>query len=902
MRQGTKAALLGGVAVFSILSAGAVAAQSAPSPTASQSAPNIDQAPGAEPAATDDSASQVQEIVVTAERRVQNLQDYAGVAQAFSDQDLQAVGVDDIESLQVLVPGLNVANQEGNVEIFIRGVGTSNNTELGDPSAATHFNGVYLPRPRGVGGLFFDLARVEVAKGPQGTLRGRNAVAGTLNIVPQAPKLGVTEGFAQIEAGTYAAQGFEGAVNLPVGETSALRLAAFSNRRDSTYDNVGLDQSLDPAGEEEQFSGRATFLYQPNDRLKVVVLADYEKEGGTGYPGTNIRGALVGGGEPDDFELRENLYRGTQGDVDNEGWGIALQASYDLGFGVVEYLGSRRFLDFTQTNASNEGVVTSTFGADDVDYDSFSSVYWLTRSWSNVHELRLASPADSDVIWSAGAFYFEETQDVGFLSVADNGLFYSGTEFTAPEVDSKSTAIYADVTYPLTDQFRLKGGLRYTEEEKYRFGVGGNYALGLGSANFDCCFSTRFGTPGFRPNFLNRPDGGYIAPTTPAQTANYFSFAFIPGSRDTILQQIAGVANGTRPNGTCIDTPDTDPNGNQTCPANGQHSFFQLTGPAQQEGEYSDKFTDYRVGFEYDLSERNLVYGTVSTGHKSGGFNDTVTVNNLPVSPTFDPEVLTMYEIGTKNSVDLYGRRADLNANVFYYDYKDQVFPTLVALGGTGTAAGFSQQNVNVGDSTIFGVELEGRFSLPADMRLDLIFSYLDATVDKGALFDTRAQDFGPNTPTYKVDIAGNELPLVSEFNLNAHLQQELQLFGGDVDWHILANYRSSYFTNIYNEDPVVNGAAPALTGQTIDPSSPPAGLTSVAARQAGFWGKQDGWVQVNLGAGYQPADGRWRVEAFVNNLFDETVVEKQLVSNTNVNLFFLNQPRTAGARLRVNF
>jgi len=142
----------------------------------------------------------------------------------------------------------------------------------------------------------------------------------------------------------------------------------------------------------------------------------------------------------------------------------------------------------------------------------------------------------------------------------------------------------------------------------------------------------------------------------------------------------------------------------------------------------------------------------------------------------------------------------------------------------------------------------------------------------------------------------------VSKYNLNAHLQQRLPLLGGQADWHILVNYRSSYFLNVYNEDPVLNGAPAALAGTTVNPDSPPAGVTSVDARQAGFWARQDGAVTFNLGAGFEPAGGRFRLEAYANNIFDETIIQKQLVANTNVNIFFLNQPRSFGARLRVDF
>ncbi|QBX37695.1 TonB-dependent receptor [Brevundimonas sp. S30B] len=873
-------------------------------------------------AAEQEATTQVGDIVVTAERRQQNLQDYAGVAQSITGETLRAVGIDQIEDLQSAVPGLSISNQEGNVQIYIRGVGTANNTELGDPSAATHLNGVYLPRPRGLGGMFFDLARVEIAKGPQGTLRGRNAVAGTLNIIPNMPRLGSREGFVQGEVGTLDTTGFEAAVNLPIGDTQAVRLAVYGMDKGTAYENVGNDSSLKPTGIQELFSARATYLYEPNDRFRVTLMGDYASERGTGYPATNIRNGLVNGGTPDQLELREVLFRGPQGLVENDNWGLALNASYDLGAVVLEYIASRRSVDYYQVNAANEGVVRPGYGAADVDYDNFGTQYWLTLSKSDIHELRLSSSPDSRAVWSTGLFYFKEDQEVGFLSVVDKGLFYSGTEFTFPEVKSESFAAYFDVTYPVTDQLRVKGGFRYTDESKSRRGVGGNWSLGLGSEGFGCCFTTRLGTEGFRPIFRGRASYEAPAPGDKAAAAQYFLGAFRPGARDTFLEQIAGVADGSRPNGTCVDRPDTQPDyGGQVCPANGQHSFFEISAPGEQVGSYEDSFSDYRVGFEYDFTSDNLFYGAISTGHKSGGFNDTITINGVQTAPTFAPEAVTLYELGTKNTFRLDTGRIDVNANVFYYDYSDQVFQTLVSLGvgPGGSSAGFSQQNINVAQSTIKGFELETRFDLPWGMRLDLIGAYIDAKADSGALTDTRGTDYGDGTPNFNIDIAGNDLPNVSKVNLNAHLQKTTELMGGRADFHLLANYRSSYQLNIYNELPVIqfvdrptDPAAQAaydafkasVAGTTINPTAPLASpfLRSTDARDGGFWARQGGYVTVNLGAGWEPASGRYRVEAYVNNLFDKTVVEKQLVSDEVVNVLFLNQPRTMGVRLRANF
>ena len=129
-------------------------------------------------------------------------------------------------ALPILVPGLQIGVQEGNTEVYIRGVGSDNNTELGDEAVAIHLDGVYLPRPRGVGSMFFDVERVEVNSGPQGTVRGRNAMGGAVNIVSKRPKLEEFGADAEATFGTFAQRRYQGMVNIPIGKALAVRAAA----------------------------------------------------------------------------------------------------------------------------------------------------------------------------------------------------------------------------------------------------------------------------------------------------------------------------------------------------------------------------------------------------------------------------------------------------------------------------------------------------------------------------------------------------------------------------------------------------------------------------------------------------------------------------------------------------
>ena len=855
-------------------------------PLHAQSAP----ATAAPSEATEDDGSDV--IIVTANRREENLQEVAGVVQALDADQLRQDGIVELRQLQAAVPGLSIANQEGNVEIFIRGVGSSNNTELGDPGAAPHLNGTYIPRPRGLGLMFYDLERVEVNKGPQGTLYGRNALAGTLNIITAKPRLGEFSGYAQAEIANRSSYGAEGAINIPLGDTLAVRAAGYYVDRDYGFRNVSTDEQasqLKPAGLEENYAGRLSMLWEPDDRLSVSVVGDYGKETGTGYPGANIFGAVTATGlRPDKLNLKDVVYRGMQGDMENELWGIQGKLSYDFGTFTGELTGSYRSVDFYQANASSEGIDYPGRDLDNFQYDNFSNNFWQTRSQSQVYEARLSANEDQRFRWNLGGFYFKEDQAVGYMAVADRGYCcYSGTEFTMPDVNGESFAFFGDGTYDITDRLRVFGGLRYTEEKKSRYGIGGNWALTLGGEDFACCFATRLGTEGFRPNLLDRPNFNVSAIDTLQGRAQFLIEGIrSPGLRDTLIQQIGAIADGTNPNGTCIDRPDID-NGFVDCPAGfgGGFSFVELTIPDQQIGQAKFDFVDWRAGLEFDIGPDSMLYAKVSTGHKSGGFNDSFNGSTIPEA--FSPEKLVVYEIGSRNSFDAFGRRAIFNLTGFYYDYSDQVFQDLTCINLDETQAppvcnGYSLVNRNIGASRIYGAEAELRLKLPAHYALDLNAAYLDTKVTEGVVADARAQDFDAGGQSPLVSLVGNRLPLASKMNLSARLSQWFDIGSGRFDWQALLNYRSSFFLSQFNEDDIV-----FLDG------------TRQSALDAGFPDRQNGFVTLNLGAGY--TIGNFRLEAWASNFLNEEISQKALVGSS-LNIRFLNDARTYGLRARVNF
>ena len=266
----------------------------------------------------------------------------------FSGDELKKRGIQNISDLNDVLPGLTVANNGANREVWIRGIGSSNNTELGDPAAATHWDGVYLPRPSGIGSAFFDIQRVEVNVGPQGTLRGRNATAGSVNVITWKPGLGVWDAELEGEYGNYNQKVVRGMLNVPIGETAALRLSGMGLSHDSYYKNVGPVRDIDVAEAEDNIAGRAQILWEPSDRWRFLIAGDYMHETGTGWTGTNYANPLGNGIDPERHQgsarrRRPRLHPGSRHQALRAS---VVEITYDAGPFKIDYVGSYRHVDF----------------------------------------------------------------------------------------------------------------------------------------------------------------------------------------------------------------------------------------------------------------------------------------------------------------------------------------------------------------------------------------------------------------------------------------------------------------------------------------------------------------------------------------------------------------------------
>ena len=215
------------------------------------------------------------------------MQDTPLAVTAFGQRELDKAQVKDLSTLQSLVPNLTVEQHgdSGGVHVFLRGIGSTNHTELGDPAVAFHVDGIYSPRPQGANVLMYDLASVEVARGPQGTLFGRNATAGSVNLVTAKPKLGDSSGSMGFVVGDRNRTNLQAVMNVPLTDNAALRIAAISDKQDGWVDFQPHSNVLPGAqkyGASNQQGIRATVLWQPTANLSTTTAVEYFRDHGAG--------------------------------------------------------------------------------------------------------------------------------------------------------------------------------------------------------------------------------------------------------------------------------------------------------------------------------------------------------------------------------------------------------------------------------------------------------------------------------------------------------------------------------------------------------------------------------------------------------------------------------------------
>lgn len=390
--------------------------------------------------AQDSSSAALEEIIVTAQKREQSLQDLPLSVTALSADDLQRAGAVNLTDIRTLVPGLVIDNTES-PQVALRGITSNNLLPTGDPAVATHYNGVYIGRPSALRSSFYDISRVEVLKGPQGILYGRNATGGTINVHYNRPEFD-TNGSVDAQLGNYSYANITGVANLEVVEdTLAVRVAANYQQRDSfagtgSVSNEHFGSSLDDG------SVRLQALYNPTDELSL--LFGFSKYQGDGGLGATRPIPMPPGSDP--FESALNTEPSWSDDQDM----FWLEANYEMDQVQLTYLG-----------AAFDGETERYFDVDGTDIMMQEGFQALTGDQTS-HELRLSSLDGDRIDWMLGLYYFDEDT----TRTADVNLGPIMLDIGIPDFNATSRAVFGNLTYHVNDSFRIGAGLRYSDDEK----------------------------------------------------------------------------------------------------------------------------------------------------------------------------------------------------------------------------------------------------------------------------------------------------------------------------------------------------------------------------------------------------------------------------------------------------
>ena len=425
--------------LFQALASGAALAQSAP-PTQSSS--------------QEEDSDKLAVIVVTAQRRSEDLEKAALDVKAISGRELQDRGITQTEQLSTLTAGLEINPSAGPYTSFsMRSVSALNGNAFADPAVAVNYNGVYLANPTVIHGLYYDLASVEILKGPQGTLYGRNATAGAININPNRPNF-TLGGNAYVDAGNYDKLNFGAVLNAPLSDTVALRIAGQRLHRNGYMSDGTNDDNGDAA--------RISLLIVPTDDLSILLTADMAQQTGKG-PGATIRQDCSYLGRPGVACFLSDPYTSVADlpqayvpyhlapqthnvHIDGDYFGGGLNIDWKTTLGTVTFIGGYR-----KSNTGYEGSGTS----------------WLLLEQQHPRqasaELRLASADTGPLQYVVGAYYLDTS-----MHAHANGENPSRSNFSDQRTNLTgwTAATFGQLTYHLTDRLRATAGVRYTHENK----------------------------------------------------------------------------------------------------------------------------------------------------------------------------------------------------------------------------------------------------------------------------------------------------------------------------------------------------------------------------------------------------------------------------------------------------
>ena len=455
-----------------------------------------------------------QTITITATKRLQDIQDVSASVTALDEKALDRAGIVDPTRLGLVVPGLRVGYSGAEARFAIRGARTNNVGVEAQQVVGVFNDGAYVATTGQAMASYLDLQRIEVLRGPQGTLYGRNTFAGAINIISNQPDFGEAYGSVGTLLGSYRRVRAQSVINLPASDTLAFRVALMGDKHDGYIKNSVLEGPADDLRDENVQVGRVTARWRPfkgfDNTLRLTTFErDTKSDAIWGYTqigcyrnngdpststGLSATGTYVPGHcwrpGPDSAAATGTSGASTKVDkgpydvardgpsrAKSSGTSLNLQSNYDMGFAALNVLVNydkykalnyydADYSDGYHYGQSGQDSLTNFFAGFDSDQDSKSI------------EVRLASSGDTRLKWLLGAYWFKQQAnwDFGFL---DKGV-YTRYSTTTDTFDSKSTAIFANVSFDLTASTRVLGGVRTNKDSQKLIGGasgGGNNKL-----------------------------------------------------------------------------------------------------------------------------------------------------------------------------------------------------------------------------------------------------------------------------------------------------------------------------------------------------------------------------------------------------------------------------------------
>lgn len=421
----------------------------------------------------------IEQIVVTAEKRGESLQDLSQAVTAFTAKDLDDKNILSFVDLSAIAPGVTVAKNEGfKTVISIRGVGNeANQNATANPSVSYHMDGIYIASPYALQTDFIDIERIEILRGPQGTLFGQNSTGGAINVISSKPDFEEFAGKADLSLGTDNLVKVRGTVNVPISDDLAMRTSFSKATQDGYTQNVYngpnvLNPSETFVGEDmdniDNLSMRTDWLWNASDTLSLRFLAQY-------FTGESNGAGIKGIDDP--TPGARNLSQDTDSSYELESQVYGLIAEWDAGFAVIKSLSSYQKDDITVVRDNDRhSFVTNP----EIQISVFNPEINIQTTFTQELNVISKEPLFGKLDWIVGAFYLDtdieitirEELDVGRDGVLDGyvpsfpAVFGGDRGFISDSNPQReSLSFYGQTTYPISETIRLITGLRYTKDE-----------------------------------------------------------------------------------------------------------------------------------------------------------------------------------------------------------------------------------------------------------------------------------------------------------------------------------------------------------------------------------------------------------------------------------------------------